>query len=169
MGLSIFVLWIIGVIGFFVGMKNTGTRGTALFLLIFLFSCVLALSMILFQRYESECDYLESQITCGQVERDDLFSFIKSTREYLDRMEAFAALIPGDLVFESDGDVYLVTTVHEPAGDSMPDIECRDLRLSRSVAIFIEGENGWKYRTMKQGNECYHEIIMGALVPRALD
>lgn len=169
MGLTIFVLWIMGVIGFFVGTKNTGTRGSMLFLLIFLFSSLLALSMILFQRYESECDYLESQITYGEAERDNLFSFIKSTREYLDRMEAFATLVSGDLVFKSDGDVYLVTKVYEPQGDSMPDIECRDLRLSRSVAIFIDGENGWKYTTMKQGNECYHETIMEALVPPALD
>lgn len=165
MALTISVLWIMGFIGFVVGMKNTGTRDSMLFLLIFLLSCVFALSMILFQRYESECDYLEAQITCGQVERDDLFSFIKSTREYLDRMEAFAALIPGDLVFELDGDVYLVTTVHEPEGDSMPDIECRDLAASNSVAILIDGDEGWRYTTMKQSNECYHETIMDALVP----
>jgi hypothetical protein len=98
-------------------------------------------------------------------ERDILLDFIKSTQEYSDKMTAFASLDAGDLVFGTDGEVYIVTKVHEPEGDTMPDVECRDLTLSSDIRIFIEGKDGWRYTTMKQEDELYRSTVTNVLVP----
>lgn len=142
------------------------------FFFLSLFATVLGLVSILVQ-YETNLEKRKAQgnaqAKCFEMERDYLFDFIKSTREYGDRMTEFASLTPGDLVFlvfDLDDRAYIVTRVAEEATE--PYVECRDLALSGDMTILIEKKDGWKYEVMKKEDGLYTGTIMDILAPASV-